>query len=282
LTTLAHDVTKWLAAEWDKLYGSAVFSGIVGNPDHMLRGGYHVSIEDQPSPDNYSVVRPDDKAPPGTWPRNIAAAIDMNLALTDMKVCHGRLRAVWQDRGADPRARYINAWNGWDGQDSAGRYDMVTGTVSSASDDHKWHIHLEIRRRWVTSRTAAEAILSILRGQSKADWIASQQEDDMTLDDVVRDGITVRTMLGALYGRTMQLRQNEVLRLLAKVDVLQGVVDGLAARDPVALTDVQVQTLADRVAAALVARPDNPLGEADKPVIVAAVREVFADAGTAP
>jgi hypothetical protein len=183
MATLAHEVTRWLANEWEKRYKSAVFTGIVGDLAHRDRGGYHISIEDNPA-GNYSIVRPDDKAPPGAWPRNFAAAIDMNLALADMQLCHGRLRTAFQDQ-SDPRRRYLNGWNGWNGTNGAGRYDMVTNTVSSSTDDHKWHIHLEIRRRYVTSRPAAEAILSILRGQSKADWIASQQpqEEDVEQTD---------------------------------------------------------------------------------------------------
>ena len=179
MATLAHDVTRWLADEWEKLYPSATFSGIVGDPEHEARGGYHISIEDQVNPDNYSVVRVDDKAPPGTWPRNLAAAIDMNLAMPDMRTCHLRLRAAWSDQ-TDPRRKYINAWNGWDGTNGAGRYDMVLNKVGSATDDHKWHIHLEIRRRYVTDRAAAGAILSILRGESKAQWMG---EDDMAIRD---------------------------------------------------------------------------------------------------
>lgn len=175
MTTLAPPQLVYLANAWEDIYPSAVISGIVGDLAHRLRGGYHISIEDQPS-DNYSVKRVDDKAPPGDWPRNMASAVDMTLNLTDMKKAHGRLRAAFQNRNNDPRMKYINAWNGWDGNDSAGRYDVVTGSISTATDDHKWHIHLEIRRRYVGSRKAMDAILSILRGETVAQYLG---EDDM-------------------------------------------------------------------------------------------------------
>ncbi|WP_433114307.1 hypothetical protein [Micromonospora sp. CA-246542] len=165
------------ANSWKALYKSAEISGIVGDTDHAERGGYHISIQDQRYKDDYSILRPDDKAPPGTWPRDAAAAVDMNLDLADMKVCHGRLVAVWRTRTSDPRAKYINAHNGWDGNGDAGRYDWYSGSSGFASADHKWHVHLEIRRRYVNDPTAMKAILSILRGESLASYLGDDDLD---------------------------------------------------------------------------------------------------------
>lgn len=172
LATLAHDATKQISAGWDSFYASAVPSGIVGDAAHRHRGGYHISIEDQPSSKNFSVVRVDDKAPPGNWPLNLAAAIDMSMSPADMAICSWRLWVVWNDK-SDPRRQYINAFNGWfnDGG-PAKRYDFVTQGISETTSDHKWHVHLEIRRRWVTSMVAAMAILSILKGESKQQYLA--------------------------------------------------------------------------------------------------------------
>lgn len=178
MSTLAHNITRGIATEWDGMYGSAVLSGIVGDAAHQKRGGYHISIEDQSST-NYSVTRPDDKAPPGTWPRNLAAAIDMSMNPSDMALCSGRLWNVWNDK-TDPRRVYINAFNGWFNESDvpAKRYDFVTQGISETTSDHKWHVHLEIRRKYVTSPEAAKAILSILRGESKAQYIASLLEEE--------------------------------------------------------------------------------------------------------
>lgn len=171
MATNAHDETRYIADQWETFYASAVLSGIVGDAAHQKNGGYHISIEDQSS-SNYSVTRPDDKAPPGTWPRNLAAAIDMSMSSTDMKTCSDRLWAVWNDRANDPRAAYVNGFNGWfnDGG-PAKRYDYYSGEVSDTTSDHKWHVHLEIRRKYVTDRTASNAIISILRGDSKEDYL---------------------------------------------------------------------------------------------------------------
>ncbi len=162
MATLSTASLNWLANEWEKLYKSAVLSGIVGDLAHKARGGYHISREDQ-SKSNYSVIRTDDK--PGNGPNDRAAAIDMTMSTADIKTCHIRLRESWKNRAKDPRWKYINAWNGWDGVGSAGRYDVITGNVSTATADHKWHIHLEIRRKYVNDMTAMRAILSLLKGE---------------------------------------------------------------------------------------------------------------------
>lgn len=177
MSTKAHSITRFIALEWEKLYVSAVLSGIVGDAAHQRTGGYHISIQDN-SISNYSVVRPDDKAPPGTWPRDLAAAIDMSMNPADMALCSGRLWNVWNDK-TDPRRQYLNGFNGWfnDGG-PAKRYDFVTQGISTTTSDHKWHVHNEIRRKWVASMIAAMAILSILKGESKQQYIQSLSGGD--------------------------------------------------------------------------------------------------------
>lgn len=173
MTTRAHSITVGIANAWDSYYASAVFSGIVGDPAHQARGGYHISIQDQ-SVSNYSVVRPDDKAPPGTWERDLAAAIDMSMSPTDMATCSWRLWHVWNDT-TDPRRIFINGFNGYfnDPPNPAKRYDFVTQGISNTTSDHKWHVHLEIRRRYVSDQLAANAIMSILRGETKQQYLDS-------------------------------------------------------------------------------------------------------------
>lgn len=172
MSTGATQLIRDLAREWADLpdYPSAVESGIIGDVNHLAGGGYHLSIEDNSS-SNYSVTRPDDKAPPGTWPRNVASGIDTSMSSADLFKCHARLVTLWQNRAWDTRAKYINAFNGWDGNGSPGRYDMVSGAVSITDDSHKFHEHLEVRRRYVNDQQAKKAILSALKGETHDQYL---------------------------------------------------------------------------------------------------------------
>jgi len=176
---LVHAARAW---EDDLDYPSAVLSGIVGDARHRASGGYHISIEDNP-PGNYSVVRVDDAAPPGKWPRDRAAAIDMSMSPKDMVKCYKRVRAVWSNP-ADPRRRFFNAFNVWDGSGDAVRLDFVTGTASYATPDHKWHNHGEWRRRYVNDPAATRAMLSMLRGESVAAY--QKEEDDVSWSERIK------------------------------------------------------------------------------------------------
>jgi hypothetical protein len=170
MTTLASDWIRWFAAEWDASYGSAVLSGIVGDKAHARTGGYHISIEDQPS-NNYSVVRVDDKAPPGDWSRKHSSAVDMSMNTADMVTDWNRVYAVWADH-SDPRRKYFNGYNGWNGKGEAERLDFKANTRKVSTPDHKWHGHDETPRRYWNDETAMRAKLSVHRGESKEAYIA--------------------------------------------------------------------------------------------------------------
>lgn len=167
MATIATPQLKKLAADWEKLYKSAEFSGIVGDAAHALRGGYHISRQDQGA-QNYSVTRPDDRLGRG----DAAAAIDMTLNESDMVLCTNRLIALFADK-SDPRRQYLNAFNGWVGSGSAKRYDIVANRVGTATSDHRSHVHAEVRRRYTESTIAINAIHSGLKGESKAAYLAS-------------------------------------------------------------------------------------------------------------
>jgi hypothetical protein len=167
-----------LAREWEAMYPSAQHSGTVGDLAHKLGGGYHISREDQPA-NNYSVVRPDDR--PGSGPNWAASAIDMTMNERDMKLCSSRLRNLFAAVG-DPRRKFLNAFNGWLGSGDAQRWDFYAGTISWATPDHKWHVHLEIRRRYVESDEMVTAVLSALAGTTLA---ALKGDDELSWNEDV-------------------------------------------------------------------------------------------------
>lgn len=259
MTTRATATLQAFADTWEGMFASAIFSGIVGDAEHVARGGYHVSIADNPA-GNYSITRKDDAAPPGTWPRDCASAVDMNLGLSDMKTCHLRLRAVFDNRAADPRAKYINAWNGWDGQGNAGRYDMVTGSVVAATDDHKWHMHLEFRRRYVNSADATAAVLSILSGESTADYqeglnmpTAAEIADAVWAKKISSTWLGVTDRTAADWLKYADAARRDIATLAGKdltdeQAIVQGVLAGLAQQTPEQTAAALRAVLGDRAA----------------------------------
>lgn len=165
MSTIATATMTDLAHRWAGLYKSAKISGIVGNAAHQARGGYHIGRAFQSS-SNYSVTRPDDRV----GPADAAAAVDMSLSPADMVTCTGRLMAAYNNT-SDPRRKYLNAFNGWDGSGNATRFDVYARKMKYASADHKWHIHLELRRKYVNAKVAADAVISLLSGESVASYL---------------------------------------------------------------------------------------------------------------
>lgn len=168
MTTLAPTLLKKLARDWQTLggYKSAQLSGIVGDAQHE-GSGYHISRQDCRAGD-YSIVRPEDRT--GNGPDNLAAAIDMTMSAGDMRLCTSRLVQAYGNT-SDPRRKYINAFNGTTNNTSARRWDVYARVISSASSDHLWHVHLEIRRKFVESSTAMAAILSVLTGETVEQYL---------------------------------------------------------------------------------------------------------------
>lgn len=168
---------RWIADQWENNcgYKSAVLSGIVPDKRHLENGGFHCSIEDLLRFGNggdYSNVRKNDKG----YNPQYGAAIDMSMSPSDMTLCYSRVSRVWKDK-TDPRRVYINCINCYDGSGDAARLDFDTGTSSKASADHKWHNHAECHRKFLLNQKAADAIVSVLKGESKAAWLKRYPED---------------------------------------------------------------------------------------------------------
>lgn len=167
MSTVATPLVRQLASDWEKLFSSADMVGVVGNAAHARRGGYHIGRQFQPA-DNYSCIRPDDKL----GPDDAAAAIDMRLSDIEMRACTSRLVTAFTNV-SDPRRKYLNAFNGTQDNKTARRWDVYARKIQAASADHLWHVHLEIRRKYVNSPVAMKAILSILKGESVANYLHS-------------------------------------------------------------------------------------------------------------
>lgn len=182
LTTLEPSALRWLATEWEdgvdsarKRDDAATFAGIVGDSAHRREGGYHISREDQPA-DNYSIS---DFSDDRLGPSNLASAVDMTMDTVDMILVTGRLAAAWAVR--DPRLDAVRAFNGTLDGATARRWDTAyePTQTSEATDDHLWHVHMEIFRRWADDETVMPGILSVILG--------SEGEDDMiTLADALQ------------------------------------------------------------------------------------------------
>lgn len=153
-------------------YASAVLSGIMPNAAHLSSGGYHCSVLDLRRYGNqgdYSNSRPDDK----DFNVGYGAAIDISMNKSDMMLHHRRLYAAYKDM-SDPRRQYFNCVNTWDGSGDAVRLDFVANVEKYASADHQWHSHSETRRRWLLDDKAARGQVSVVKGESKVDWLARE------------------------------------------------------------------------------------------------------------
>lgn len=173
MSTLASQMWKNYMATSCSLpdYPSAVFSGIVSNAEHLRRNTYHSGIEDLPDQTGYTNFWPDDKAPPGTWARNLASAGDKSMSTADMVKEWNRYQAVYDNRN-DPRRKFLSEYSGWNGRGEAERLDFQRNTRTVTSSDHKWHSHRAGRRRYANDPEFARAALSIEKGESIAQYEA--------------------------------------------------------------------------------------------------------------
>lgn len=176
MTTLISDQRRAVAdAQVNKCgYSSAVLAGILPDRAHLDKGGYHCSVEDLRrfgNADDYSNTRPDDR----NFNIKYNSAHDVSMSRADMMKHHKRVYAVWANK-SDPRRRYINAINTWDGSGDAVRLDFVTGKAGYANKSHTWHSHGEGRRRYALDAKAARAEISIYAGESMAAWVAREEK----------------------------------------------------------------------------------------------------------
>lgn len=162
---------------------SAVMAGIVPDQRHLQGGGYHVCLSHLRLHDrfgDYSSSRTLDRPPKvSKVGEGYCCAYDIGMARADMIRTHGSVRAVWLDR-SDPRRRFVNAINCWDGAGDATRYNFQLNTQGWATPDHRTHVHGDAPRCYMDPghpehEKAARAHASILIGESRAAWVAREE-----------------------------------------------------------------------------------------------------------
>ena len=148
---------KWLGSQVVKRVKSARMSGIVGDSAH--RYGYHRARSKLPASD-YSVKLAADRS----GDSSAASAIDISLSPSMMRIVTKRFMDVAKDK-TDPRRKYFREFFGTlDGRTVTG-WDTASDSATTSDSSHLWHVHVSVHRKYATSRTAAEALLTIFTGQ---------------------------------------------------------------------------------------------------------------------
>jgi hypothetical protein len=149
-----------------KLEPRSELGGIVAR-----KRGYHNSRDHLPTSD-YSVR---EFARDRVGPKNLGSAIDWTFP--DAQSGHYATIAKYSKRlyaagkANDPRTVYMREFFGNTDNDSEVEgWDFSKDRPSSSDKSHLWHIHISVHRQWINSAAAMQAILSILSGQSLADW----------------------------------------------------------------------------------------------------------------
>lgn len=148
---------RWLGAQVEKKVPSARMSGIVGDSAHTY--GYHRARSKLPASD-YSVKLAADRS----GDSSAASAIDISLSPSMMRIVTKRFMDVAKDK-TDPRRKYFREFFGTlDGRTVTG-WDTASDSATNSDSSHLWHVHVSVHRKYATSRTAAEALLTIFTGQ---------------------------------------------------------------------------------------------------------------------
>lgn len=172
----------WFIEEWERLEPATVYAGSWGN----FKPGYHCDWDTIHAKgwaaNDYSVKLPDDKVG-GTYLSKYGAAVDITFPsaqsgnYTSIRMYSDRVRAAWKAR--DPR---LKGWrevlcNSSDGDSAADGFDFTDWSERTPDDTHKWHIHFSCLRKYVDVWDVYRAMMSILRGETLAQWLA--KGDDM-------------------------------------------------------------------------------------------------------
>jgi hypothetical protein len=166
----------WFIEEWERLESETVFAGAWGD----WKPGYHCDFWTLKHTAgwqyDYSVQLADDQVGGGHPNEHMGAAVDITFPsaqsgnYSKIRKYTDRIRAAWKAR--DPR---LKGWrevlgNSSDGDSPADGYDFVYWTERSPDDSHEWHLHFSCLRKYVNNLTVFQAMMSILRGETLAQW----------------------------------------------------------------------------------------------------------------
>lgn len=173
MTHAPSEAIKWEVRTFDALpdYPSSTPAGINGDQRHFNANTYHIGIRELPNKGGYTNRTWEDKMPAAGSDMH-SSATDESMSTADMVKNWNRHLAVFLDH-SDPRRVYIAEYIGWNGKGKAERLDYQTNQRTVSSDDHKWHRHRAKRRRFYNSMEAAKACISIDKGETKAQYLAS-------------------------------------------------------------------------------------------------------------
>jgi len=166
------DEMWWLWQQLQALEPSSQLGGIFAN-----KPGYHNARENLPAWD-YSVT---DNPPDWGGPPDKAAALDWTFPnaqsgnYSTIASYTSRLLASAQDP-ADPRlAGWREFYGNADDDTYVEGWDIRYGCAATSDSSHLWHIHVSENRDQTTSLANKKALLSVLRGESVAAWLATAE-----------------------------------------------------------------------------------------------------------
>jgi len=159
------------AAEVVKTRPTAVHSGINGDQSHFKSNTYHIGIKELPQPGGYTNRDWFDQMP-AAGSNLLSSAVDTSKSTADMVADWANFERLFYDH-SDPRRDVQAEYIGWNGKGKAERLDFIRNTRTVADDTHKWHDHDARKRNLVNSREATNKQLSVRRGETKEQYLAS-------------------------------------------------------------------------------------------------------------
>jgi hypothetical protein len=240
-----------------------VNSGIWGN----FKPGYHADrntlLANPAWRRDYSIQLlgdrkgPDDKGAAGDWTFKSAQAGD----LRNIRKYGARVRAAFLAR--DPRLA------GWrevlcqaDADDAADGFDFQSWTERTPDATHRWHFHFSEIRANTEDYLNKRAMLSVLRGQTYAEWLMEEEGGDMPRAYRVNEGGAVGISNGPSWWGWRDLRTMNAglafwgmtvkdLKPISKADFDSGALgEDVSDADPVQLSDEDLAKIVAKIDAA--------------------------------